>query len=156
MLGRLIRDKLAAGAGLMAWLLGAKTPTAAWAWATAAWATVAQGEAWASALSSLPAAAGLAPFSVHRDALVRTRWSTDACFAGVGPGEVLVADGRKAVGLAQRRTRGGALFQCAALLSWDPGPLVDGLDGAHQDILDLGSSLGFRDSPHHDNASPTQ
>ena len=32
---------------------------------------------------------------------------------------------RKVVGMSQRRTRDGALFQCAALLSWDPGPLVD-------------------------------
>ena len=51
------------------------------------------------------------------------------CFAGIGPGEVTV-DGRKVVGLAQRRTRAGALFQCAALLRWDPKEMarLAGLD----------------------------
>jgi hypothetical protein len=34
-------------------------------------------------------------------------------------------DGAKVVGLAQRRTRTGARFQCAVPRRWDPGPLVD-------------------------------
>ena len=45
------------------------------------------------------------------------------CFAGIGPGEVLVG-GRKVVGISQRRNRGGARFQCAALLRWRPGEMV--------------------------------
>jgi lipoate-protein ligase A len=51
-------------------------------------------------------------------------WSGRICFAGLGPGEVTV-NGRKVVGVSQRRTRKGALFQTAALLRWDPGRLVD-------------------------------
>ncbi|HEV3402010.1 MAG TPA: hypothetical protein VG078_09350, partial [Acidimicrobiales bacterium] len=39
--------------------------------------------------------------------------------AGASPGDA------KIVGVSQRRTRAGALFQCAALLRWAPGELVD-------------------------------
>jgi lipoate-protein ligase A len=50
-------------------------------------------------------------------------WSARVCFAGVGPGEVLIGS-RKVVGISQRRTRGAALFQTAALLTWDPAALL--------------------------------
>ena len=60
---------------------------------------------------------------VHRAGLRKRRWSDVVCFAGLGPGEVVV-DGRKVVGLSQRRTRDYALFQCAVLRRWDPAPLV--------------------------------
>jgi hypothetical protein len=33
--------------------------------------------------------------------------------------------GRKAVGVASRRGRAGARFQCGLGRSWDPGPLLD-------------------------------
>ncbi len=46
------------------------------------------------------------------------------CFAGTGPGEVLV-DGRKLTGVAQWRAREGALFHCFCHRVWAPGPLVD-------------------------------
>jgi lipoate-protein ligase A len=72
------------------------------------------GESWAAALG----AHGVREVAVHRGGLVRTRWSELVCFAGIGPGEVVVA-GRKAVGISQRRTRHAARFQAAALLSWD-------------------------------------
>ena len=80
------------------------------------------GEAWAAALGDL----GVAGAEVHRGGLVRSAWSTAVCFAGLGPGEV-TADGRKVVGIAQRRTRDGALFQCAVALAWDPAPLLAAL-----------------------------
>jgi lipoate-protein ligase A len=85
------------------------------------------GDAWARALD----ASGI-DATVHHGALCTTPWSRQVCFAGVGRGEVLLGDGRKVVGIAQRRTRAGALFQCAALLAWDPAPLVRrlGLPGA--------------------------
>lgn len=63
---------------------------------------------------------------VHRGPMVRTRWSAEVCFAGLGPGEVTVG-GRKVVGLAQRRVRDGALFQCAVHRTWDPRSLVSHL-----------------------------
>lgn len=78
------------------------------------------GEAWVEALARL----GVAEPTWHRGPLERNRWSSLACFAGLGPGEVRVG-GAKVVGLCQRRTRVGALFQCAALLRWDPEALAD-------------------------------
>ena len=73
------------------------------------------GEAWADAIGGSP--------EVWRSAMRRTEWSPHVCFAGVGPGEVL-ADGRKVVGVAQRRTRRAALFQTALLIRWDPADVV--------------------------------
>jgi lipoate-protein ligase A len=77
------------------------------------------GEAWADAL----VAVGAGRSAVHRGAMVTTRWSSLVCFAGVGPGEV-VTEGRKVVGISQRRTRGAARFQCCAYRAWEPGRLV--------------------------------
>jgi lipoate---protein ligase len=54
----------------------------------------------------------------------KTSWSAWVCFAGLGPGEVTV-DGRKVVGLSQRRTREAVLFQCCAALRWEPERLLD-------------------------------
>jgi hypothetical protein len=51
------------------------------------------------------------------------RWGGLACFAGIGPGEVLLG-GRKSVGVSQRRDRSGARFQCAALLEWSGTEMV--------------------------------
>ena len=76
------------------------------------------GDAWAGALG--------AGATVHAGPLVTTAWSKLVCFAGLGPGEVTVA-GAKVVGMAQRRTRAGALFQCAALREWRPDRLLDRL-----------------------------
>ena len=76
------------------------------------------GQAWVDAL----AAVGV-DSAWHRGPMICTPWCRAVCFAGTGPGEVVV-DGRKVVGLAQRRTRAGALFQCAALLRWDPHVMV--------------------------------
>ena len=53
---------------------------------------------------------GDAELTVHRGAMVTTAWSELICFAGLGPGEVLL-DGRKLVGLSQRRTRNGVRIQ---------------------------------------------
>lgn len=77
------------------------------------------GDAWAAALHDLGAAS-----RVHRDGLRRSPWSDLVCFAGLGPGEVTAPGGAKLVGISQRRTRGAARFQCAALGCWDPGALV--------------------------------
>ncbi len=81
------------------------------------------GAVWASVLRDL----GLPEVTVHTGPLVRSRWSDLVCFAGLGSGEVLV-EGKKAVGISQRRTRGAARFQCAVVHHWDPAPLVDVLN----------------------------
>jgi lipoate---protein ligase len=77
------------------------------------------GDVWARALDSLGVTA-----SVHRGALQRSRWSDLVCFAGLGPGELVNEAEEKLVGMAQRRTREAARFQCAVLGRWDPGALV--------------------------------
>jgi len=111
------------------------------------------GQAWVEALERT----GITGVSAHRGGSVaRTRWSSLVCFGGVGAGEVVTADGRKVVGLAQRRNRHGAWFQGACVLRWDPAPLVEllaldpaerlaaasGLGGAVTGVADLGDELG--------------
>jgi lipoate-protein ligase A len=77
------------------------------------------GDAWAAALDGV----GAGPAQVWRGPMQSSAWSARVCFAGVGPGEVLIG-ARKLVGISQRRTRGAALFQTAALLTWDPAALL--------------------------------
>jgi lipoate---protein ligase len=52
-----------------------------------------------------------------------------ACFGSAGSGEVVTADGRKVVGLSQRRVRAGSRFSAACLDRWDPAALVALLAG---------------------------
>jgi lipoate-protein ligase A len=77
------------------------------------------GDVWAAALEDLGVAT-----TVHRGALQRSRWSDLVCFAGLGPGELVNRAEEKLVGMAQRRTRAAARFQCAALGRWDPDALL--------------------------------
>jgi lipoate-protein ligase A len=80
------------------------------------------GDAWTAALTSL----GARGVRAHRDGFAAcTRWSSLVCFGGVGTGEVVTADGRKVVGISQRRTRAGAWFHSACLLRWDAGGLLE-------------------------------
>jgi len=95
------------------------------------------GQAWADAITAL----GVPGPDVHRSPPVATAWSSWVCFAGVGPGEVTVGH-RKVVGMAQRRTRAGALFQCAALVSWDARRLVDVLALTERQRDEAAASLG--------------
>jgi hypothetical protein len=67
------------------------------------------GDLWAAALADLGVGAG-----VHRGALQVGEWGRRICFAGLGPGEVVTEDGRKIVGVSQRRTRHAARFQTIA------------------------------------------
>jgi lipoate-protein ligase A len=77
------------------------------------------GSTWRAALDAV----GSGPAQVWRGAMQRTPWSDRVCFAGLGPGEVCV-DARKVVGVSQRRTRAGSLFQTATLLEWHPTALL--------------------------------
>ena len=71
---------------------------------------------------------------VHRGGMLDSAWSEFVCFAGIGPGEVLLG-GRKLVGLSQRRTRHGLRLQglayrspmTAAITELLVGELPDGL-----------------------------
>lgn len=68
------------------------------------------GERWAAAVARFVPGSGAGGLAVHRGGMVTTVWSDLVCFAGVGPGEVLLG-GRKLVGLSQRRTRHGLRLQ---------------------------------------------
>ena len=93
------------------------------------------GDAFAAALRSV----GL-DGRVHPGPLRATAWSSTVCFAGLGYGEVTVA-GAKMVGLAQRRTRAGALFQCAVAVRWRAAALVELLRPPRPEAAEL-AALG--------------
>lgn len=95
------------------------------------------GRAWAAALADV----GCEGAQVHQGPLVRSAHSGLVCFAGLAPGEVLV-EGRKVVGISQRRTRVGARFQCAVLHEWDPRPLLDVLAMTETERGELLGALG--------------
>jgi len=79
------------------------------------------GRSWQAALADLD----LRPTEVHQGALACGPLGRLVCFGTVGSGEVTSTDGRKVVGVSQRRTRGAARFQCAAYARWDPAPLTE-------------------------------
>jgi lipoate-protein ligase A len=91
----------------------------------------------------------LAPFApqatVHTGRMQRTRWSNDICFAGVGPGEVLVGDA-KLVGISQRRTRLAARFQTVVHLRWRPD-VVAALVAGDPAVAALTSLVATCDAP---------
>jgi lipoate-protein ligase A len=114
------------------------------------------GDVWAETVRSL----GVDGAVVHRGPLITTPWSPLVCFAGLGPGEVTVRAGDdkaggnaggKAVGMAQRRTREGSLFQCALALSWSPEQMLALLDlpddarrGAQDELRHVAHPIGSR------------
>jgi lipoate-protein ligase A len=87
------------------------------------------GEVWVRALADI----GIDGAQVHRGKLLNDAWGELVCFAGVGPGEVIVsATGSKVVGISQRRTRDYASFQCTVFHEWAPeqlSPLLRNLPG---------------------------
>jgi len=99
------------------------------------------GEAWAAALTNLGVPA--ASVEIHRGRPETNEWSSLVCFAALGSGEVSIG-GRKVVGMSQRRTRNGALFQCAALLAWDPRPMLGSLALSPQQRVDAEPALRER------------
>jgi lipoate-protein ligase A len=77
------------------------------------------GAVWAVALEAV----GAGPAEVWHGPMQASPWSRMVCFAGLAPGEVTVG-AQKVVGISQRRTRQGALFQTATLLRWEPAALM--------------------------------
>lgn len=82
------------------------------------------GSAWLTALAAAdPDLAG--HLSIHEGPVSRGAWEELLCFAGLGPGEVLL-DGRKLVGLSQRRTREWSRVQCQ-VFTGNPSASADAL-----------------------------
>ncbi len=73
------------------------------------------GDAWSRVLTNF----GMSLVSVHRGRAEPSTWSKLVCFAGLGPGEVLI-NGNKIVGISQRRTNKAARFQCFVHRRWTP------------------------------------
>jgi lipoate---protein ligase len=82
------------------------------------------GELWRAALGDFEPMA-----TVYQGRLVKSRWSSEVCFAGTGPGEVLVG-GAKLVGVSQRRTRLAVRFQTMVHLRWRPDVVASLVAGA--------------------------
>jgi len=97
------------------------------------------GRAWQAALAHL----GVAGTGLHEGGLACGPLGGTVCFAGRGPGEVLVGEA-KLVGISQRRTRAGARFQCAVHRRWDPAPLAAVLRDAPdvEALRPVGTGLG--------------
>ncbi len=88
------------------------------------------GEVWQRALSDFGVATEMHSGPMPRDDLART-----VCFVGRAAPELTVG-GAKVLGVAQRRTRHWARFQCAAVLRWDPDALLDVLAPLSPDDCD--------------------
>lgn len=82
------------------------------------------GDAWADAMTEL----GLRDVAVHRGPSRGDQAAAAVCFAGLGPGEIVVGTpARKLMGLTQHRSRFGVRFQTMAVVWWDPEPVVSAL-----------------------------
>lgn len=80
------------------------------------------GRAWVAALASQDERL-TDRLEVHSGGVTRGEWADLVCFAGLGPGEVLL-DGLKLVGLSQRRSRDWCRVQCQVhTVDTDPFPL---------------------------------
>jgi lipoate-protein ligase A len=107
------------------------------------------GEVMATAAQSV----GVAPATIWRGAMLRSRWSAKVCFSGRATGEVLLGS-RKVVGVSQRRTRQGALIQTATLCRWRPADLIamlfpDERDAAvaNHELADAAFGIGPESGP---------
>lgn len=85
--------------------------------------------------TALAAVGTSADVVAHAGGLLPTDHSKLLCFDGIGPGEVLL-DGRKLVGISQRRARGVARLQSCWYHRYDPAELVALLDSAARPPLD--------------------
>jgi lipoate-protein ligase A len=94
------------------------------------------GDLWADALGGL----GAGSFTVVRGPSTPVEgWAGAVCFAAASNGEVVTGDGRKVVGLAQRRVRTGSHFHGACLGTWDARAVVELLavpPGAEAGVVD--------------------
>lgn len=74
------------------------------------------GEWWVKTLVALGCEQDV--LEVHRGAMTKTDYSKMSCFAGLGPGEVMLS-GKKIMGLSQRRNRSGAWYFMLVYLKSD-------------------------------------
>lgn len=99
------------------------------------------GDAWSRVLQ----VSGQTQLIVHRGQAETSKWSKLVCFAGVGPGEVLT-EGRKIVGISQRRTKESARFQCFVHRRWAPEIFLPLLNLPRPNIEDLAELVAVIDN----------
>jgi lipoate-protein ligase A len=109
-------------------------------------ASVLVGSAWAAAVDAVRPTSTVSrlPAVVHTGELTDRVTGSIACFAGVGPGEVLVG-GRKVVGLSQRRTRAGARVQGVVYRHHDPAALPSVLRSGSAELREALRRVGELD-----------
>lgn len=83
-------------------------------------------------------------FQMHGGPLVGGELGRAICFAGIGPGEITI-EGAKVVGISQRRTQKGAVFQCTLYLHY-PLKVMEEVMSEVLDSMPLpGYALGLAD-----------
>ena len=93
------------------------------------------GKVWQATLAEFGISA-----EVHQGLYQPGEWGNLVCFAGRAPGEVFV-DGKKSVGISQRRTRQGARYQTALARQWNITDLSPLLHLSPQDRTRLETEL---------------
>ena len=68
-------------------------------------------------------ALGVDDIAMHDGPMTCSDWCRLICFAGTATGEITL-EGRKLVGISQRRSRQGSRFQCAVHTEWSPDLMV--------------------------------
>lgn len=86
-------------------------------------------------------------FEMHSGPLVGGALGRAICFAGIGPGEIS-CEGAKVVGISQRRTQMGAVFQCTIYIRY-PEREIDEIMAGSVDSMPLpGYALGLAELEH--------
>lgn len=84
---------------------------------------------------------GVHNLAMHTGRLVGGQLSKKICFAGLGPGEI-TCEGAKVVGMSQRRTSLGAVFQCTVYVKYPFEELHELLREVNAPSLLRGYALG--------------
>lgn len=95
------------------------------------------GEIFLKLFSSL----GCHDLEMHTGKMIGGDLARAICFAGLGPGEITF-EGAKVVGMSQRRTAQGAVFQCAIYLTYPFDQLNQLLNDVNIEFPGRGYALG--------------
>ena len=104
------------------------------------------GEAWIEALASLGLAASFVSVADARaQSPARRAAARIACYAGLSPYEVVAQDGRKLVGLCQRRRAGAVLYQCSVAVAGLPARVATYVSPVAELLEALAATTSLRD-----------
>ena len=86
-------------------------------------------------------------FEMHSGPLVGGELGRAICFAGIGPGEITI-EGAKVVGVSQRRTQMGAVFQCTIYIRYPRREMEEIMSGTVDSMPLPGYALGLAELEH--------